>query len=277
MAPWLTLTPGRSAKVPLMLRSTTTLAVGLATLIGGASTVACGLLTGVDWDRVAVSGDAGGSQSSGASGTVGTSGTNGSSGSSAGIDSGAQDGGPCVVGTVVQNKVCLRDGTLAPKCESAACGGGFAVCMNDPKNPDFNRCVPPPGTFVTSCSAAVNVTNRTTPEPGGPVIWGGQLIRAADCSPGRQRGYNLTFSYFDAESDAPDKDFAGIALESDFGFNNPPMSLLSSTLAFQGNKSSGTVFMFPCVNAVPLPTSIAIVLVDTAGHKSNPLCLTIAP
>ena len=169
----------------------------------------------------------------------------------------------------------MPDGTFAPRCENGTCGG-FGKCMTDPKHPQFNVCVPPPGTFVTTCSARPNVTELTAPDPGGPVIWGAQLVRSSGCGP-TQRAYTLSFSYFDAEGDGPYKEFGGVVLQADFGFTNPPMNLLAGAVALQGNKVSGTAFMAPCVNASPLPASIAFVLVDTAGHRSNPLCVTIVP
>lgn len=141
----------------------------------------------------------------------------------------------------------MPDGMLAPKCQDST-RSGFGLCMTDAKHPLFNTCVPPTGTVLTSCTAASHVSNLTTPEPGGPLIWGGQLVRAADCSAGTQRGYTEVVR--------------SRAMAA-------PRRLMGGLLK--------PAIMFPCVNANPLPTSIAFVLVDTAGHKSNPLCLNVQP
>jgi alpha-tubulin suppressor-like RCC1 family protein len=66
------------------------LLIGTCLVLGG-GVLACGALTGVEWDRVAVRGDGGGGTSGGTSGASGgTSGTSGTSGGPAGMCTGDQ-------------------------------------------------------------------------------------------------------------------------------------------------------------------------------------------
>jgi hypothetical protein len=257
----------------------------IATASVGACTVACGLLTGVDFDRVVVDADGGGGTSggtgaSGASGNGtsgnGTSGNgtsgNGTSSGTSGIPGADGGDGLCTMTGAVSplGHVCTSDGTWKPKCQDASCSG-FGLCLTDPHNQFFNNCVPPLGSVVTSCAAASSLTTKTTPDPGGPIIWGAQFVYQSNDCGADQRTYFLSFSYFDAEGDAPASPYEGMVLDADFGFGTP-MPLLGTAVTVQG-KSSGSAIAYVCVNANPLPPSAAVVLVDLAGHHSNPLCL----
>ncbi len=168
-----------------------------------------------------------------------------------------------------------ESGACVPVCSPLSCSEPSKVCNTAIASASYDQCIPDYVALPEACTASASIgTGRQT---GAPVIWRVQFFQDQNCSV-NQRGYQLSLDYFDPTGNGPREASLGVIMRADFGFTNPLNLVAGASFAFENaDGTSGRLFMFPCVNADPVPDSVAIRLVDDAGLMSNTVCLPIQP